>query len=134
VFGDLGQRRMQWINATVGNAAFAPAFFGALVLTIAAAVAAVVLRRVNAWWIVSAAALYAAAFLITMAFNVPLNEQLAAAGPPDQIADMRLVRTAFEGPWNRWNLLRTVLTTAALVSLSVALLRHRLLGTPSLPV
>jgi uncharacterized membrane protein len=74
------------------------------------------------------------AIMITMAFNVPLNEQLAAAGPPDQIADTRLVRTAFEGPWNRWNLLRTALTTAALVSLSVALLRHRLLGTPSLPV
>jgi uncharacterized membrane protein len=34
---------MQWINATVRNAAFAPAFFGSLVLTIAAAVLAVVL-------------------------------------------------------------------------------------------
>jgi uncharacterized membrane protein len=112
---------MQWINATVRNAAFAPAFFGALLLTIAAAAVAVLARRPSWGWILAAAALYAAAFLITMTLNVPLNEQLAAAGDPDRISDLAAVRAAFEGPWVRWNILRTALTTGSLIALAIAL-------------
>jgi uncharacterized membrane protein len=115
---------MQWINATVRNAAFAPAFFGSLVLTIAAAVVAVVSSRSARGWIVAAAVLYAAAVLVTLTLNVPLNEQLAAAGPADQISDLAAVRAAFEGPWIRWNLLRTGLTIGSLTALSIALLRR----------
>ena len=113
---------MQWINATVRNVAFAPAFFGSLLLTIAAAVVAVVSGRSARGWIVAAAGLYAAAFLVTLTLNVPLNEQLAAAGPADQISDLAAVRAAFEGPWIRWNLLRTGLTIGSLTTLSIALL------------
>jgi uncharacterized membrane protein len=116
---------MQWINATVRNAVFAPAFFGALVLTTAAAVGAVLARRAGRAWIVVAAVLYAAAFLVTMTLNVPLNEQLAAAGDPNQIGDLSAVRAAFEGQWVRWNLLRTLLTTGSLIALTIALLTHR---------
>jgi uncharacterized membrane protein len=115
---------MQWINATVRNAAFAPAFFGSLVLTIAAAVVAVVSSRSARGWIVAAAVLYAAAVLVTLTLNVPLNEQLAAAGPADQISDLAAVRAAFEGPWIHWNLLRTGLTIGSLTALSIALLRR----------
>jgi uncharacterized membrane protein len=117
---------MQWINATVRNAAFAPAFFGSLILTIAAAVVTVVSGRSARGWIVAAAVLYAAAFLVTLTLNVPLNEQLAAAGPADQITDLAAVRAAFEGPWIRWNLLRTGFTSGSLTALSIALLRHGL--------
>jgi uncharacterized membrane protein len=116
---------MQWINATVRNAAFAPAFFGALLLTIAAAGVAVVSRRSGWGWVLTAAALYAAAFLVTMTLNVPLNEQLAAAGHPDQISDLAAVRAAFEGPWIRWNLLRTTFATGSLIALMIALLAYR---------
>ena len=116
---------MQWINATVRNAAFAPAFFGSLVLTIAAAVVAVVSSHSARGWIVAAAVLYAAAVLVTLTLNVPLNEQLAAAGPADQISDLAAVRAAFEGPWIRWNLLRTGLTIGSLTALSIALLSRR---------
>ena len=115
---------MHWINATVRNAAFAPAFFGSLVLTIAAAVVAVVSSHSARGWIVAAAVLYAAAVLVTLTLNVPLNEQLAAAGPADQISDLAAVRAAFEGPWIRWNLLRTGLTIGSLTALSIALLSH----------
>ena len=115
---------MQWINATVRNAAFAPAFFGSLVLTTAAAVVAVVFARSNRGWIVAAAVLYAAAFLVTLTLNVPLNSRLAAAGPADQISDLTAVRVAYEGPWVRWNLVRTGLTLGSLTALSIALLRH----------
>jgi uncharacterized membrane protein len=115
---------MQWINATVRNAAFAPAFFGALVLTTAAAVVAVVTGSPTRAWILAAAVLYAAAFLVTLTLNVPLNSQLAAAGPADQISDLAAVRAAFEGSWVRWNLLRTGLTVGSLTALSIALLRR----------
>ena len=87
---------MQWINATVRNAAFAPAFFGSLVLTMAAAVVALVLARPTRGWIVAAAVLYAAAFLVTLTLNVPLNFQLAEAGPADQISDLAAVRAALK--------------------------------------
>jgi uncharacterized membrane protein len=115
---------MQWINATVRNAAFAPAFFGSLVLTMAAAVVAVISGHSSRGWIVAAAVLYAAAFLVTLTLNVPLNSQLAAAGPADQISDLAAVRATFEGSWVRWNLLRTGLAITSLAALSMALLRH----------
>jgi uncharacterized membrane protein len=116
---------MQWINATVRNAAFGPAFFGALVLTVVAAAVAVARRRPGRMWVVAAAVLYAGAFLVTMGFSVPLNEQLAAAGPVEAMADPAAVRNAYEGPWVAWNLLRTVLNTAAVAALVAALVRRR---------
>jgi uncharacterized membrane protein len=115
---------MQWINATVRNPAFAPAFFGALLLTIAAAVAAVVSGSSTRAWVVAAAVLYAAAFLITLTLNVPLNSQLAAAGPADQISNPDAVRSVFEASWVRWNLLRTGLRIGSLTALTIALLRR----------
>jgi uncharacterized membrane protein len=115
---------MQWINATVRNTAFAPAFFGSLLLTTVAAAVAMKLRRRNAFWVVTAAVLYGAAFLITMMFNVPLNNELAAAGAPDHIADLAGVRDDFQGPWVAWNLVRTMFATGSLAALCVALLRH----------
>jgi uncharacterized membrane protein len=75
-------------------------------------------------WVAAGAIFYAAAFLVTMLLNVPLNEQLAAAGQPDQISDLAAIRDAFEGPWVDWNLLRTLLTLGSLTALSIALLRH----------
>lgn len=116
---------MQWINATVRNAAFGPAFFGALALTVAAALVTVVRRHPARRWVVTAAVLYAGAFVVTMAFAVPLNDQLAAAGPAAALTDAAEVREAYEDPWVRWNLIRTALNTAALVALVTALLRHR---------
>lgn len=112
---------MQSINAAVRNAAFAPAFFGALALTSAAAVYAVRQRHTAARWVVAAAVLYAAAFVLTMAVAVPLNDRLAAAGPVDSVGDLAAVRLTYEDPWVTVNILRTVLSVAALGSLVVAL-------------
>lgn len=112
---------MQWINATVRNAAFAPSFFGAPVVTVLAAAVAYRRRGPARHWVLGAAVACAAAFVVTMGVNVPLNEQLAAAGTTDPAA----ARAAFEGPWVRWNLVRTVLATAALVALVGGGLRSR---------
>ena len=109
---------MQSINATVRNAAFAPSFFGALIATAAATILQARDGRTAAFrWSTAALLLYAAAFLITMGISVPLNNELAAAGHPDAIADLRAVRDAYEGPWVRWNVARTAASTAALACL-----------------
>ena len=115
---------MQAINASVRNAAFAPAFFGSLLLSVALAVAAVARRRPGARWMVAAAGLYAASFVVTLTLNVPLNEALAAAGPVDRIVDLAAVRAAFEGSWVTWNLFRTALASGSLLALGIALARR----------
>jgi uncharacterized membrane protein len=116
---------MQWINATVRNAGFAPSFFGALLLTASAAVVVFVRRRPGRWLIASACLLYAAAFALTMAISVPLNNQLADAGLPSEPGQLAAVRAQFENTWVRWNLVRTILSTCALAVLVVAITVRR---------
>lgn len=116
---------MQAINATVRNAGFAPAFFGSLVVPVVLAVVLQVrpgLCPGLRWWVTGAALCYLAAFLVTMGISVPLNDELAAAGPPRSHPDLAEVRAAYETPWVRWNIVRTILTTAALVLLVRAVL------------
>ncbi|MFC7241906.1 DUF1772 domain-containing protein [Catellatospora aurea] len=76
-------------------------------------------------WTIAALVLYLAVFVITIAVNVPMNNALKAAGEPDQIADLAGVRARFdEAKWSRWNHVRTVATTVALICLAVALLNY----------
>ena len=65
--------------------------------------------------------LYLAVVVVTMVVNVPLNNRLAAAGDADRIPDIAAVRSAFEGAWVRWNVVRAVLSTAAFGCLAWAL-------------
>lgn len=114
---------MQWINATIVNGWFAISFFGALILTGAAA--ALHVRgegRPVLVWIVVALVLYATTFIITIAVNVPLNNALAASGAPDRAADLAGVRERFEAKWVRWNIARAATSTAAFGCLTWALL------------
>ncbi|WP_017591654.1 anthrone oxygenase family protein [Nocardiopsis potens] len=105
---------MQRINRRILNGRFFAVFFGAPVLALIWAVAATgsgAAVAVPAW---AAFVLLAGHFLITAAVNVPMNDALEAAGPADRSADPARVRARFEGPWNRWNRIRTVLSAAAL--------------------
>jgi uncharacterized membrane protein len=116
---------MQWINATIVNGWFAISFFGSVVLSVLAA--ALHLRadgRAVLPWIVAAIVCYGVTFAITMAVNVPLNNELAAAGDPDRSADLAAVRERFESRWVRWNILRAVTSAAALGCLLWALVLH----------
>lgn len=115
---------MQNINEVIQNPVFFAGFFGALIL---AAVAAWQQRRSpTRWWVQAALVLYAAVLLVTMAVNIPLNDELAAAGNPARIADPAAVRERFEDPWVVWNVVRLVLSTAALACLwrATALVRQ----------
>ncbi|GAA3387673.1 anthrone oxygenase family protein [Cryptosporangium minutisporangium] len=116
---------MQRINVAILNGWFAFSFAGALLLT---ALAAILEWRAGehsaALWIVAAVGLYAAVLVITFALNVPLNNQLDAAGDPARITDFAAVRDRFETSWVRWNVVRAVLSTASLATLAYALLRR----------
>jgi uncharacterized membrane protein len=115
---------MQAINATVRNLEFALGFFGALVLGAAALVLhAGRWRSVTTWLLAAGVGLYLAAFLVTMAVNVPLNEELARAAPSGP--DLAAVRAAYEPAWNRANALRTGLSVAAFACLVAAVASDR---------
>lgn len=100
-------------------------FVGALVLT---ALAGALQLRANGRsgavlrWIGVALVLYLAAFVITIAVNVPLNDDIKAAGDPDRIADLAAVRDDFkESTWVAWNHVRSVLSAVAFGCLAWAL-------------
>ncbi|MFI9831927.1 DUF1772 domain-containing protein [Streptomyces sp. NPDC051913] len=108
---------MRNINDVIQNPVFMLSFLGALLLT-----------GVAAWqgrgqshrrWVWAALAAYALAFLVTVAFNIPLNNGL------DTAADPAGAREDFEDAWVSWNVVRAVLSTAALGCLARALLVRR---------
>lgn len=114
---------MQSINATIRNWGFGPAFFGAFLLT-AAAVAAHIRRYRSPEWALLAVALllYTVGGLgLTMTVSVPLNDELAAAGPVSAMTDPARVRADYEGPWVTWNLIRTACSTLAFLLAATAL-------------
>jgi uncharacterized membrane protein len=109
---------MQAINTRIQNPWFLPVFMGSLLLPIAAAIAALAGDSGEAKrWGIAGAVLAAMPFAITVGGNVPLNDALDAAGPVAAIDDPAAVRRAFEGPWARLNLWRTVTSTAAVIVL-----------------
>lgn len=116
---------MQNINAKIENPVFFLSFFGALALP------AWALRRF--WpdrrlrlWIGAALGLYVIGLLTTMGINIPLNNDLAAAGNPAKLADPAAVRAHFENTWNTWNIARALLSTGA----AACLARAMVLGQP----
>jgi uncharacterized membrane protein len=116
---------MQNINRAILNPWFLLPFVGSIPL--------IALAAVLAWrggggsalpWIVAALVVYVVAFAITRTVNVPLNNELDAAGAPDRITDLAAVRERFEDRWVVWNVLRTLAHTAAFGLLAWALVRY----------
>ena len=64
-----------------------------------------------------------AVLLLTMAFHVPRNNELARV-PVDHASDDDLARARarFEGPWNRLHIVRTLASIASLALVAAALL------------
>jgi uncharacterized membrane protein len=123
---------MQDINEATENPVFFAAYFGAFLLTGAAAVMLGSQGGGPAFrWTIAALVLYGVALAVTIGVNVPLNDDLANAGNPDQIADLAAVRDDFEGPWVAWNIVRTVVSTLALGALAWALLLYGRKGSSS---
>lgn len=113
---------MQRINVVIINPLFMIAFLGTVGFGLAAtAVHLGGQHRTTLVWVAVALALNVVAFVVTVACNVPLNDQLAAAGAPEALTDPAAVRAQFENPWVRWNIIRAVLHTLAFAVLCGAL-------------
>ena len=116
-----GITAMQSINVVVINPWFMGAFFG----TAAACVLAVVFsllrwNEAGAVYLLSGGLVYLiGSILVTMAFNVPRNNALAAADP--QSADGARLWVGYVTSWTAWNHLRMAAALAAAVILTFAL-------------
>jgi uncharacterized membrane protein len=116
---------MQSINEAILNGWFFVTFVGALLLTaLTGALHFGEDARPALPWILAALALYSAGLVSTIVLNVPLNDELAAAGEPDPAADLPAARERFEARWARWNVVRAVASTAAFGCLTWALVLH----------
>jgi uncharacterized membrane protein len=123
----------QSMDRAIINPLFMLTFFGALVFS---GVAAVLYLRDDGGsvlpWVTAAFVLYLAVFVITVAVNVPLNDEIKAAGDPDRIADLAAVRDAFhETRWVAWNIVRAIASTVAFGCLAWALVLHGRIGSTS---
>jgi uncharacterized membrane protein len=116
-----GIAAMQSINATIVGPLFLTVFMGTAVLCAVLAIAAWMRWPApGAGWLLAGAGCYLfGALLVTMAFNVPLNDALAAAAPDS--AEAAPLWQRYLSVWTRWNHLRTAACTAAMASFILAI-------------
>lgn len=122
-------RAMQEINDAIQNPFFAAIFFGApLLLGLVTALLARPARNQQFGLVLAATLVFWVGSLgVTVAGNIPLNEQLASYSP-GSTSSATTVRQQFARPWNRWHQVRTVASTLAL-----ALLLGACLSPPTRP-
>src|SRR6476646_5882365 len=118
---------MRGINVVANSSpAFLLAYFGATILALVVGViAAIQIGQPGSVWILVGAVLGILAAVITMAFNVPLNNHLDTVNPVGlSVADATREWQAYFSTWTAWNHARTV--TAFVASLLLlAGLRYR---------
>jgi uncharacterized membrane protein len=112
-----GMAAMQSINVVILNPWFFLAFFGtAAVCAVLAVMALLRWSEPGAALLLLACALYLVGnIVVTMVFNVPLNNALAAADPAS--ADGAAVWSHYLSTWTAWNHVRTLSCLAALALL-----------------
>jgi uncharacterized membrane protein len=111
-----GIRAMQAINVTILNPLFLSIITGTTILGVAAIGLAVF---GGSLWAAAGAALYVAAFAITMGINVPMNERLKALTPDS--AEAAAYWRTFLKDWVFWNSVRTVAALLGMVMLMASL-------------
>lgn len=119
----VGIAAMQAINVWILNPLFALVFFGTSVLSAVLAVAAVLsLSQAWAMPLLAGAVFYLVGSpLVTMVFNVPLNNRLAATEP--NAPDAPAFWAEYLRVWTAWNHARTVLSLGATALFTLALYR-----------
>ena len=111
---------MQAINAAILNPLFFALFFGTALLSLALLLLGWQRGDIAGWLMVAGGLLYlAGSIAVTIWFNVPLNNQLAAFAQP--FADAAQGWHAYRAPWSAWNHVRTVGCTIATASLALAI-------------
>jgi len=115
-----GVAAMQSINAAIVKTSFMPVFFGTGLLGAALAVLAIMRSGPGASMLIAGGLLYILGTLaVTMIFNVPLNNKLAAFASASPEAAK--VWTAYLKDWTVWNHVRTAASTAACAAYIVAI-------------
>jgi uncharacterized membrane protein len=117
---------MQEINVAIVNPWFMLSFLGApLLVALACVLFLIGGNRAPLPWLALALVFAVATFVITVALNIPLNDALEAARrDPAAIAAPAGPRASFESAWVRWNNVRTLTSTAALVFMAWALVQY----------
>jgi uncharacterized membrane protein len=118
-----GIAAMQSVNVLAVNSWFLAAFLGTAALCVVTMVAAVVqLNEPFALFLLLGGLAYLlGCFLVTVVFNVPMNNALAAlpVASPDRAARW----TAYLANWTTWNHVRTAASLAAAALLTIGLSR-----------
>lgn len=116
-----GIAAMQQINVAIQNPLFFVGFFGpALLSAILIAACALGWAVGGTSWIVAGSVLYLAGIIgVTIAFNVPMNEALAAADP--SAADGAELWADYLKRWTMWNHVRSIAGFGALAAFMLAL-------------
>jgi uncharacterized membrane protein len=112
---------MQSINRAILNRLFLLPFTGTVLLGLLSVILTAIEGRLLVLIpTILALLFYLAMFFITGRINVPLNNQLEAAGPVDKITDVAAVRARFEERWVKWNNVRSFITLGAFISMCLA--------------
>jgi uncharacterized membrane protein len=116
-----GIAAMQSVNVTILNPLFLTVFMGTAALCLITSVAAI--RNWSAEgssWLLAGSLLYLVGIiLVTMIFNVPLNDAIAAADPASGEGAATWAR--YLDVWVKWNHVRTIAGLGALASFIMAL-------------
>jgi uncharacterized membrane protein len=118
---------MRGINAEANsNPAFLLGYFAATILALVVGIMAAIQLRHGGSWLVLAGAIFAIlAAIITMAFNVPLNNHLDTVNPVGLSAvDAAREWHAYMSTWTAWNHARTA-TSFIGAAMLLAGLRYR---------
>ncbi|MEI9431237.1 anthrone oxygenase family protein [Mesorhizobium sp. Cs1299R1N3] len=115
-----GIAAMNSINVTVITPMFMTALFGTgLVCIVLIAGAIIGWNQPGSFWLLAGALIYLVGNpIVTMAFNVPLNDALAAVDPAS--SNGAAVWTSFLRDWVMWNHVRTVTAIVAMASFWLA--------------
>jgi len=118
---------MRGINAEANaNPVFLLGYFGATILALVVGVIAVVqLNQPGSWWVLIGAIFGIVGAMITVIFNVPLNNRLDTVNPDGlSMADAARDWQAYLSTWTAWNHARTV-TSFVGATLMLVGLRYR---------
>jgi len=118
---------MRGINAEANaNPVFLLGYFGATILAlVVGAIAVVQLNQPGSWWVLIGAIFGIVGAMITVIFNVPLNNRLDTVNPDGlSMADAARDWQAYFSTWTAWNHARTV-TSFVGATLMLVGLRYR---------
>jgi uncharacterized membrane protein len=120
-----GIAAMQSINIVVINPMFFTAFFGTAVACLGLVVSTFLRwQRPGAAYLLAGSLLYLlGAILVTILFNVPRNNALAAVDPTS--TEGANVWANYLSSWTAWNHVRTIAALAAAASFAMALYQRR---------